>query len=207
MRLKVLLDLITKIITLLNINNILKSISELKNITSVFNLNKIHTYVSRLVPQQHNMYGTVFHRVVGERLFNPLIWKPTKEGVAGGLSIGVFIALTPTIGTQTFLSIMAAYFLRVNIPAAVIACLITNPLTAPIIYPLQYKLGTWLIGIPHIDELEDYPGRLRIFFRYAKPLWVGSLISATLSAAFTYIIVFIAWERVAALIKEKFDIR
>ncbi|MCR4321870.1 MAG: DUF2062 domain-containing protein [Candidatus Brocadiaceae bacterium] len=37
--------------------------------------------------------------------------------------------------------ILAALVMRVNIPVAIAASWITNPLTAPVIYPLQYRLG------------------------------------------------------------------
>lgn len=205
MRLRKLLDLVTKGITAPSITNAISSL--LRKIAALFNWKRVCAYLLHLAPQQHHLHGTIFHRVIGERLFDPRIWKPTKESISGGLAIGLFIALTPTIGIQMFLSIMAAYLLRVNIPAAVVSCMITNPLTAPVIYPLQYKLGIWLIGIPRADELEEYSSRLRLFIRYAKPLWVGSLISATFCAVFVYVGVLVIWERIAKFIKNKLDIR
>jgi uncharacterized protein (DUF2062 family) len=154
---------------------------------------KLHDYFLRMIPRPHHLNDTFLHRIIGERLFDSRFWKPTKTSISGGLAVGIFIALTPTMGVQIFLAVVVSYFLRVNIPAAVAACWITNPLTAPIIYPLQYKLGIWLGGIPESEELTGYHGMLRHFVRYAKPLWIGSLISATFCSAFFYSVVFLAW--------------
>lgn len=170
-----------------------------KKFTYILNWKKIYSYFFHRIFQQHHLNGTMLHRILGERLFDPHIWKPTRKSVSGGLAVGLFVALTPTVGVQMTLSIMAAYFLRVNIPAAVATCWITNPLTAPIIYPLQYRLGLWISGAPEADELVGYTGMLRHFIKYAKPLWVGSLLSAIFCATFVYIVAFFVWGLISKL--------
>lgn len=165
-----------------------------RKIRHSINWKRLHDRFSRFIPQHHHLNDTLLHRIIGEKLFDPRIWKPTNKSISGGLAVGLFVALTPTMGVQMFLSVILAYFLRVNIPAAIVACWVTNPLTAPIIYPLQYKLGIWLSGVPRTEELAGYRGMLKHFVRYAKPLWIGSLISATFCSAFIYAGVFIVWE-------------
>jgi uncharacterized protein len=207
MGVKDLLHLVKKKIILINRCGIIfKKIeykSSLEKVKHIVKWDKVYSYFIRIIPQQHHLTGTILHRVFGERLFAPHIWKPTKISISGGLAVGIFIALTPTIGVQMILSIMAAYFLRVNIPAAIAACWITNPLTAPVIFPLQYKLGTWLSGVPEPDELTGYTGMLRHFVRYARPLWVGSLLSATFFALLVYIGSFSVWGLVSLKLRNK----
>ena len=170
-----------------------------KKIKQILNLKKLGLRLSHFIPRPHHLNGTILHRVIGERLFDPHLWKPTNKSVSAGFAIGVFIALTPTIGVQIPLIILSALFLRVNIPVALAASWITNPLTAPVIYPLQYRLGLWLSGAPDIDELAGYTGMLRIFFRYARPLWVGSLISAACSSVLVYAAISSVWWLVSKL--------
>lgn len=165
----------------------------LQKLKRIFNRNTVSAFFSRFIPRPHHLNGTFLHRIAGESLFDPRLWKPTKVSICGGPTVGIFVALTPTMGVQFFLTIIVAYFLRVNIPAAAAACWITNPFTAPIIYPLQYKLGIWLSGIPEKEELAGYRGMLRYFVSYAKPLWIGSLISASFCSAFLYAGVFVVW--------------
>lgn len=173
-----------------------------KKIKHVLNLKKSGLRLSHLIPRQHHLHGTLLHRVIGERLFDPRLWKPTNKSVSAGLAIGIFIALTPTIGVQIPLIILAALLLRVNIPVAIAASWVTNPLTAPVIYPLQYRLGLWLSGAPDPNELAGFTGMLRMFFRYAIPLWVGSLISATFSSVFVYVGSATVWRLVGKLRKK-----
>ncbi len=153
----------------------------------------------RRFPRRRHLKGTILHRATGERLFDPQLWRPNRNGIAGGLAVGTFIALTPTIGVQMVLATMAAYLLRVNIPTALVACWITNPLTAPVIYLLQYQLGQWLAVTPTVEELAEYQGFLKNFVRHARPLWVGSLVSATFSAGLAYSIVYFGWAWIAKL--------
>ena len=118
---------------------------------------------------------------------------PTRRSIAGGLALGIFIGLTPTMGAQIILTGVAAYLLKVNIPVALAGTFVTNPFTAAIIYPLQYRFGVWLIGIPDPNELEGYTGMLRSFAGYAKPLWIACLVTGGVAAAITYGLVTLLW--------------
>ena len=97
------------------------------------------------------------------------------------------------MGAQVVLAGTAAFLLKVNVPMALAGSLVTNPFTAPVIYPLQYRLGVWLIGPPEPAEWEAYTGMLRSFVRYAKPLWAGSLVVAGAAAALVYGLVTLLW--------------
>ena len=83
-----------------------------------------------LLPRKKHLRDTWLHRRHGDALFAPALWKPERKALAGGLAVGVFIALTPTPGVQMILAAMAAIALRVNLPVAVAACWVTNPATA-----------------------------------------------------------------------------
>ena len=49
--------------------------------------------------------------------------------VALGMSIGVFIAITPTIPFHTVLAVLLAYLLKASKPAAIIGVWVSNPFT------------------------------------------------------------------------------
>jgi uncharacterized protein len=142
--------------------------------------------VLRAVPRRRHLRGGRLHRMLGERLFDHDLWAFTRRGLAGGLALGLFIGCTPTMGVQIILTGFAAFFLRVNIPVALLATLISNPVTAPVLYPLQYQLGVWLSGAPAPSDLEGFSGALRSFMRYARPLWVGSMVMGVVCAGLGY---------------------
>ena len=151
------------------------------------------------LPRRKHLKGGRLHRLLGDRLFAPELWTPMRDTTARGLALGIFIGMTPTMGAQIVLTGIAACLLRVNIPIALAGSLITNPVTAPIIYSLQYKLGVWLVGVPHVEELRGYTGTMRMFMRYAKPLWAGSIVSGLVAATIAYLLVAGIWSQVRHL--------
>ena len=155
----------------------------------------------KYLPRRKHLRGGRLHRLVGDRLFAPELWAPMRDTVAKGLALGVFIGMTPTMGAQIIITGIAAIILRVNIPIALAGSLVTNPFTAPVLYPLQYKLGVWLVGSPDVEELRGYTGMMRAFVRYAKPLWTGSLFFSAAGASLAYGVVMLVWGEVRHLRK------
>jgi uncharacterized protein (DUF2062 family) len=153
----------------------------------------------KYLPRRKHLKGGRLHRLVGDRLFAPELWAPRRDTMAKGLALGVFIGMTPTMGAQIILTGIAACMLRVNIPIALAGSLVTNPFTAPLIYPLQYQLGVWLVGSPDVEELRGYTGMMRAFVRYAKPLWIGSLFFGAFAAPVAYGLVALVWSQVQHL--------
>lgn len=94
------------------------------------------------------------------RLLDRRLWHPCRDTVAGGLAIGLFFSQMFIPG-QTIAAALIAARAKVNIPFAVAACFITNPITTPIIRPAQMALGNWLrntmgIPMPSLGELDFY---------------------------------------------------
>lgn len=99
----------------------------------------------RKIPRRRHLRGTVLHRWLGDHIFLPCLWKPERASVASGVGVGLFCAMLP-IPFQMVPAGLAAFFCRVNIPAAVTSVWVTNPLTWPVILFWQYKLGAAMIG-------------------------------------------------------------
>lgn len=83
----------------------------------------------------------------------------SPEDIAWGSAMGLFIAMSPTMGLQMCMAVATAAFFKVNKVAAAATVWITNPATAPVIYWVNYQIGAKLFGYP-ID-----PGFL------ANPSW------------------------------------
>ena len=66
--------------------------------------------------------------------------------IAMGMSIGVFIGITPTFPFHTALAVMLAYFLRASKAAAALGVWIGNPFTMPFLYFTSYKTGQLIFG-------------------------------------------------------------
>ena len=68
--------------------------------------------------------------------------------VALGLALGLFVAMTPTMGFQMAISVCLATFFKWNKISAGLGVWVTNPLTAPFIYPVCYYLGSRIYSVP-----------------------------------------------------------
>ena len=66
--------------------------------------------------------------------------------IAAGLAIGVAVSFIPLIGTHFFQAIFLAWMARTNILAAFIGTAFGNPWTFPLIFWLDYKIGTLIFG-------------------------------------------------------------
>jgi hypothetical protein len=138
------------------------------------------------------------HGMLEHRLFARSIWRLERLSVAGGLSLGLFIAFTPTIPFQMAIAAIAAVYLRVNLPAAVLACWVTNPLTALPVYMAAWELGKFIFeAVPLMKEtLSAYSFETRAarVLRQTMYLWTGSLVFAVGAAAAGNLAVRLLWK-------------
>jgi uncharacterized protein (DUF2062 family) len=147
------------------------------------------------VPRQRHVRGTWLHRLLGDRLFSPELWRPRRHGVALGAATGLFWAMMP-IPFQMLPSGITAYLLRFNVPAAITVVWITNPVTWPIILYWQYRLGAWLLrqnpsgGVP-ADSLLDLAAGV------PGPLLLGCAVTGLVCAALAYSLINALWGVVA----------
>ncbi|MFC1869410.1 DUF2062 domain-containing protein [Thermodesulfobacteriota bacterium] len=78
--------------------------------------------------------------------------------IALGLALGLFIAMSPTMGLQIPIAVIIAALLKWNKFSAAAGVWITNPVTAPLFYGATYFLGKKLLGIGHTYSPTDGQG-------------------------------------------------
>lgn len=72
----------------------------------------------------------------------------SPEQIAWGAALGLFVAMSPTMGIQMYLAVPLAALFKISKVAAAASVWVTNPLTAPFLYGLNYMLGAKLLGYP-----------------------------------------------------------
>jgi uncharacterized protein (DUF2062 family) len=70
------------------------------------------------------------------------------HAIAMGLALGVFVGMSPLMGLHSVIAITVAAVFKWSKVAAILGVFVTNPLTAPVIYPLTYTLGAAVLGNP-----------------------------------------------------------
>ena len=104
--------------------------------------------------------------------------KGQPEEVAGGIAIGVFIGLTPTVPLHTILSVVIAFLLGKSKLAAALGGWIANPFMLPFIYILDYKVGrmiTGIEGVPLVLSDHSLSHLLQLGSNITYPLFVGGI--------------------------------
>lgn len=143
-----------------------------------------------------------------EPLADPRLWTLSRRRVARGAAIGALFCVIP-LPVQVPLAVVGAILLRANLPAAVAATLISNPITMVAILTAAWKVGSLVIGEvvnspafdPHrfdFANLLSVQGWLDAFNGVAEPVAVGLPFVGGALALVVYVGVMTGW-RLAVL--------
>ncbi|MDA8974973.1 DUF2062 domain-containing protein [Akkermansiaceae bacterium] len=120
-------------------------------------------------------------------MFNRELWHPCRETASMGLAAGLFVSMITITPGQMILAGLWAVRLRANVPLAIAACWVSNPLTQLPIILFQKgfgdKLRDWL-NIPLHPEFEKFK-----WAPSALSYIIGVIASATLLAIAGYLLV------------------
>jgi uncharacterized protein len=130
---------------------------------------------------------------LGDRVLDRDLWKPHPDKLAWGFAVGLFISMQP-IPVQTPVAIFCALKWRLNLPAALIACALTNPATWVFTFVpaglaggrLLHKLGL-LAEAPRLDlttlealSAHPFSGGWGVLMSLVVGCLIGGLILAVL---------------------------
>ncbi|HBF13108.1 MAG TPA: hypothetical protein DDW49_06950 [Deltaproteobacteria bacterium] len=132
---------------------------------------------------------TYYHKLIASHA--------TPREVAGGFALGIFVAMTPTIGFHTIITLALAAFTRQNKIASLLGCWVVNPLTLFPVFYFIYRIGHWLLGTRHIRQLrpESLTDMLHMGQSVMAPLLVGGVFVGLVSAFASYWIVLTIYPR------------
>ena len=117
-------------------------------------------------------FSYIMHRL--RRLPDP----PRK--VARGIAAGVFVCFTPFYGFHFLTAALAAFLIRGNILAALLATFAGNPLTFPFIATVCIEIGNRLLGVAGGVPLPEVFGG---FSRASLELWYNFMAVFTSESA------------------------
>ena len=133
-------------------------------------------------------------RHLGVLLHDENLWHLNRRSVSGGVAAGLFWAMIP-MPVQMVASAFSAVVFRINLPISVALVWLTNPLTIPPVFYMNYLVGTWLLGTPadaaefqlSVEWIANEIGAIW------KPLYLGSLVLAVLLAVCGYAAMRLYW--------------
>jgi len=130
----------------------------------------------------------------GEGIYSGNLWHINRYSASMAFFVGPFVAFLPVPG-QMLIAALAAIRLRCNLPLSVGLVWITNPLTAPAIIYLAYRVGALVLGVP--------PGMPAFSLSWSwlsselgsiwQPLLLGCLLLGLFSGSLGYFVINNLW--------------
>ncbi|WP_293763222.1 DUF2062 domain-containing protein [uncultured Aquitalea sp.] len=164
----------------------------------------IRTTLRRVGEYRHRLFGKPGLRWLAPWLDHPACWAMNRRKVAGGVALGLFTGLIP--GPPKRLSTLAlAVLLRVNLPAALLTTLYSNPFTILPLYFLAFSLGRLLLGDAAAGTMSQPPDWRALalsdwslamggwLLSLGWPLLLGLLAMGSGLALVGYVLVRVAW--------------
>lgn len=104
----------------------------------------------------------------------------SPEQIAWGAALGFFVAMSPTMGIQTYIAVPLAALFRISKVAAATTVWLTNPLTAPFIYGFNYMAGAKLLGYPLKTSFTSNPS-WQTFWHSGKCVFLALTVGGILT--------------------------
>jgi uncharacterized protein len=144
-------------------------------------------------------------RRLGPAMQHPRIWHVGRRSVASGVAVGLFFGILLPIG-QVPSAAICAVLMRANLATAIAGTFVTNPLTYVPVYVAAYLLGCFLTGIDPallVDagagfgglwlQFESTESTARTLLSVMTPLFIGTLVLASATAAIAWLAVRGLW--------------
>jgi uncharacterized protein (DUF2062 family) len=154
----------------------------------------LRKFFKRYMPDPNKVREHRHLRVFGTLLHDPNLWHLNRRSVSGGLALGLFWAWMP-IPTQMLFAAATSIPFRVNLPLAVAAVWLTNPVTIPPMFYFAYKVGAWILGrTPEHFQFElSFQWLLHELEPRMEPFLLGCGILAVISAVLGFSVVRLLW--------------
>ena len=124
-----------------------------------------------------------------------------RKSIARGVFIGLFWGFIP-MPMQMLAVLAITPFLKFNVPIAISMVWLSNPLTMPFMYYMEYQTGNFILGR---DGLENIELTLTWFSdnwdNILVPLYIGTIPYSIFVTALVYIIINRLW--ILSVQKEK----
>lgn len=143
---------------------------------------------------RHELRKRWFLAPFRQMLQDPRLWSMRRQNVLPAFALGLFVGCQP-LPLHVAGSAVASLLLRINLPVAVLATLVSNPLTMAPLYYFNYRVGMLLLPgrtapfrfEPSLEWLTT------TFLTLWQPLLLGSVLVGAVLALSGYAILALLW--------------
>ena len=108
-----------------------------------------------------------------------------RKAITKGLAIGIFWGFIP-MPFQMLAVLAMTPFLKFNVPIAISMVWLSNPITMPFMYYMEYRAGAFILGKPHLHvelTVQWFQNNLGNIF---IPLYTGTMLYAIIVSVAVY---------------------
>jgi len=147
-------------------------------------------FFDKYLPTEKKIRKYKILKIFGETLYQKGLWDTSRKTIILSIFISLFIALQPIPFQMIIVSFLAIVF-KFNLPISLLMVWITNPLTMPIIYYIEYNIGSFFLKNNTINRDFSIEFINNNFFDIATQLYIGSfifgiIVSLIISIIFNY---------------------
>lgn len=141
--------------------------------------------IKKYLPDPEKIRSIKSLRFLGDKLHDPNLWHLNRRSVALAFAVGLFFAWIPS-PTQMAMAAAGALYFRANLPISVALVWLTNPITMPPLFYFAYRVGLWLLDLPHFDGEFSLDTVFSSMADIGGPFLFGCLVLAIVSAGLGY---------------------
>ena len=115
-----------------------------------------------------------------------------RKSITRGLLVGVFWGFIP-MPMQMLAVVFTTPFFRFNVPTAITMVWLSNPITMPLLYYIEYITGAFMLGMDSLNvemSIDWFKNHLDDIF---IPLYVGTMFYAIIISSIVYFVANWLW--------------
>lgn len=145
----------------------------------------------KILPKHEKIKKNKFLKIFGKLLYKKELWSINRKSILTGVFIGVFVCFIPMPFQMVLVALFCIIF-NANFSIAFLLIWISNPLTMPFIYYLEYELGNLILNKSNTLEFsfETMNDNLN---EIALSLYTGTIIISTTFAFLSVFLLNLFW--------------
>ncbi len=147
--------------------------------------------LKKILPTHEKIKKQKFLKIFGKQLNKKEIWSLSRKKVVIGVLIGIFVACLP-MPLQMVPACLLAIFLNANLPISFLLIFVSNPITMPPLFYLEYEIGNLVLKSETIIEF-NFDSMYENFDQIAISLWTGALVLGIFASVICAITVNFLW--------------
>lgn len=147
--------------------------------------------LKKILPTHEKIKKQKILKIFGKVINKREIWSLARKKILAGVFIGVFVSCLP-MPLQTVLAVFLAIIFNANLPISFALVFISNPITMPFIFYIEYEIGNFLLGSPNNIEF-NFESMYDNFDKIAVSMYFGSIVLGIISAILSVLLVNTLW--------------